>query len=220
MGGWATALQQICFEEIVLQSIDEPSETNWQRWEKNKVSARQKRILTTWIFGEAWADIQKPQYRALRLAAFAHSGCGITESGVNDHLVIGEGLLEPFDLAPAGTEFVDDDYTRDVWSGHPDFGKKPVIDVPIVDAGVADAMDDWSDLDPMGLDSSDDEMEIAGAMAAALDLPDDIALADIPGAIIAAEGADILPVCPIQKRGCTLRPGWGSPPPYLANPLF
>ena len=35
---------------------------NWQRWEDNKLSMREKRVLMTWIFGKAWE-----RYRVGRL---------------------------------------------------------------------------------------------------------------------------------------------------------
>ena len=30
---------------------------NWQKWENNKFSAKDKRVLMTWVFGKAWAQL-------------------------------------------------------------------------------------------------------------------------------------------------------------------
>ena len=52
---------------------------------------KEKRILATWIFGEAWDRFTTAQYAHMRLSAFLTTGCGLTLTGKNDHLVTVQG---------------------------------------------------------------------------------------------------------------------------------
>ena len=119
------------------------------------------------------------------------SGCAVTQTGINDHLVIGEGFIEPMDSAPPGTAFEDDEYLKRVWFGHAIF-LDDEVDAAIVVADDVDAEQaDWSDLDPMGPNSSDEEID--EAMAKDVEHPDDIMFGDIAGPVGAAgdpEAAD------------------------------
>ena len=67
---------------------------NWEVWEQNKFTMREKRILMTWLFGDAWAQIQLPKYALLRRRAFEKTGLLITKNGKNDGQVIAEGLKD------------------------------------------------------------------------------------------------------------------------------
>ena len=69
---------------------------NWQVWEQNKISAKEKRILMTWVYGEAWDQFCTPKYDYFRRRAMEKCGLLITESGKNDHQVTAEGIEATF----------------------------------------------------------------------------------------------------------------------------
>ena len=52
---------------------------------------KEKRILATWVFGEAWGRFTTAKYARMRLSAFLTTGCGLTLNGKNDHLVTVQG---------------------------------------------------------------------------------------------------------------------------------
>ena len=145
------------------------------------------------MFGEAWEEMQSDKYKKLRHAAFAYSGCGITVTGVNDNSVIGEGMIEPIELIPAGTPFNDEKYLARVWSGHPDFGKK-VEAAPVTPLGPAAALAEYSDSNPRGEDSSEEdsnpkgedssEEEALQEAIAQIDLPEGTPFAEIVAAAV------------------------------------
>ena len=47
---------------------------------------KEKRILATWAFGEAWGRFNIAQCAHMRLSTFLVTGCGLTLTGKNDHL--------------------------------------------------------------------------------------------------------------------------------------
>ena len=106
----------------------DPAVSNWENWDSEKVSMREKRILSTWVFGEAWEEIQKDVYKDFRYKAWSYSGLACTMSGVNDDAAIGEGFLEPFGMVDVDEPFLDEAYVKNHYSGHPDFGQaEPVV---------------------------------------------------------------------------------------------
>ena len=61
---------------------------------------KEKRILATWVFGEAWDRFNTAQYGRMRMSAFVTTGCGLTVTGENDHLVTVQGApSEGLDVA-------------------------------------------------------------------------------------------------------------------------
>ena len=96
-------------------------ETNWQMWEANKITMRQRRIIMTHVFGDAWNDFCSFRYQKTRTEAFLASGCGLTVTGVNDQTVIAEGMTNPVPLHAPGTPFDDIDYVKKAWSRHEGF---------------------------------------------------------------------------------------------------
>ena len=73
---------------------------NWQRWEDNKLSMREKRVLMTWIFGKAWEQLISKKYLGLRQSAFRKTGMHVTLSGINDDWVTVEGKPDFAPLPP------------------------------------------------------------------------------------------------------------------------
>ena len=55
--------------------------------EANKFTAREKRVLMTWVFDGAWDTFCTPKYAYVRKRAFQITGCATTTSGKNDHLM-------------------------------------------------------------------------------------------------------------------------------------
>jgi hypothetical protein len=62
VGAVLKQLGRIEFEKW-MEQVSNPSEPeanwvyNWQKWENNKFSAKDKRVLMTWVFGKAWAQL-------------------------------------------------------------------------------------------------------------------------------------------------------------------
>jgi hypothetical protein len=69
---------------------------NWQVWQSGKVTTSEKRILMTWVYGEAWADFCLPKYDYCRRMAFEKCGMHITKNGKNDDQVTAEGDQDPW----------------------------------------------------------------------------------------------------------------------------
>ena len=44
-----------------------PDKRNYELWEQNKITASEKRILMTYVFGEAWMRLQEPKYNRMRI---------------------------------------------------------------------------------------------------------------------------------------------------------
>ena len=76
------------------QIVFESPKQNWEVWEDNKFTMKEKRILMTWIFGDAWQVLCGPKYNHLRFRAFEKCGLCMTMSGKNDGQVISEGLKD------------------------------------------------------------------------------------------------------------------------------
>ena len=65
---------------------------NWQAWEQNKISMKEKRILMTWVYGDAWEQFCSAKYDHFRRRAMEKCGMLITRDGKNDHQVTAEGV--------------------------------------------------------------------------------------------------------------------------------
>ena len=56
----------------------DPAVTNWELWEQNKLPMSEKRIMSTWVFGQAWNTFCTPKYDYFRHQAFVTSGLMVT----------------------------------------------------------------------------------------------------------------------------------------------
>ena len=65
-------------------------ESRWQKWERGGFTAREKRVLMTFIFGDAWQQFCGRGYDHVRLTAFLKTGLAMTVTGKNDHAVVVE----------------------------------------------------------------------------------------------------------------------------------
>ena len=77
--------------EAWMEKTYEPGKQNWEKWEANKVSQKEKRILCSFVFGEAWAEMCSDKYAWIRHAAFVRAGLLCTLHGKNDECVYIEG---------------------------------------------------------------------------------------------------------------------------------
>ena len=87
LGAMLKALGKDRFEAWMEKMADGGKETNLQKWERNGYAASEKRILVTWVFGEAYEEFGQTKYSNLRRSPFEKGGCAITTSGKNDHLI-------------------------------------------------------------------------------------------------------------------------------------
>ena len=98
-----------------------PTETNWQKWERNGFTASEKRVMITWVFGEAYAELTSKRLWPMRRAAFEKGGCLVTCTGKNDHLIVVDGHGPVWPPGP-GTPFPErEEYSVCADSSHPDF---------------------------------------------------------------------------------------------------
>ena len=67
---------------------------NFQVWELGKLTMREKRILMTWIFGNAWQKMCSASYQNLMRAAFEKTGILLTSSGKNQNIITSEALQD------------------------------------------------------------------------------------------------------------------------------
>ena len=98
---------------------DDPAEAhvyNWQKWERNRIPAKDKRVLMTHVFGRAYNQILDPSYRRFRQSAFGNCGALVTLTGINDDTVIFEGAPNFHPPAP-GTILHDAAFENDSWTG-------------------------------------------------------------------------------------------------------
>ena len=114
------------------QKGDGTNMMNWE-WFESSMKAEDKRILMTWILGDAWDDLMKRP--AVHESSFAKGGClaGISPSSVVEIV----GLKRAFVCAATrDTEWDDEDYFNKNFTGSPNFEYK-VIKKHIVAAPVA-----------------------------------------------------------------------------------
>ena len=98
---------------------DDPAEAhvyNWQKWERNRIPAKDKRVLMTHVFGRAYNQILAPRYRRFRQSAFGNCGALLTRTGINDDTVIIEGAPTFHPPAPE-TILHDAAFENDSWTG-------------------------------------------------------------------------------------------------------
>ena len=96
--------------------------SRWEKWERNGFTMSEKRILMTHIFASAWEQFSSAKYHHARVSAFVHSGCAITLSGINDHLIEIENLpSDSIQWKQLEDEWKDDDYAASAWSAHEQF---------------------------------------------------------------------------------------------------
>jgi hypothetical protein len=77
--------------EVVLEG-EQSMVKNWQIWELGKFTAREKRVLMTWVFGNAWTKLTSIEYAHLVRSAFEKTGILQTATGKNDHIITCECL--------------------------------------------------------------------------------------------------------------------------------
>ena len=87
LGAMVKALGKANFErwmEATSRNPKHEGKPNWQVWEENAMTMKEKRILVTWVFGNAWSKLCSDSYKHARVSAFLKTGCLLTVSGVND----------------------------------------------------------------------------------------------------------------------------------------
>ena len=122
-----------------------PMKTNWECWEQNIMSAADKRIMVSWLVGEAWMEFQSDRYKRVRAAAFEHTGLAMTLTGKNDNCVSVEGWPESIELFDVEEPFEDDPYMRLCWAMHPLYGVADAAPVTPVASGSSSSDSDSSD---------------------------------------------------------------------------
>ena len=70
-----------------------PMEKNYVRFEAGKLTMKEQRILSTFIFAEAWEQFTAPKFQHCRLMAWVHSGAAVTTTGKNDWAIQSPGFL-------------------------------------------------------------------------------------------------------------------------------
>ena len=93
---------------------------NYEVWEQNKITMKEKRALMTWIFGRAYQEFCSARYNYVRAKAFRMTGMHILSSGKNDEHISVEDYPSFRPLAP-GTPLNDDHYISDSYSNRPQF---------------------------------------------------------------------------------------------------
>ena len=99
VGAIVKSIGKGCFEEwLDRPSLKTPGKLNWEMWFDGEVNASEKRIMATWVFGEAWSRFCSAKYATVRRDAFLHTGLLLpTVTGKDDHFV----LVKSHDLALA-----------------------------------------------------------------------------------------------------------------------
>ena len=64
---------------------------NWELWESNRMTQCQKRVMVTYIFGEAYQSLVSDKYQFARKAAFLRTGLLATTGTHHDDSVFFEG---------------------------------------------------------------------------------------------------------------------------------
>ena len=68
IGAVIKTLAKGCFESWTEQfNVTHPDKRNDELWEQNKITASEKRILMTYVFGEAWMRLQEPKYKRMMI---------------------------------------------------------------------------------------------------------------------------------------------------------
>ena len=94
---------------------------NYVRWEENRLSASDKRIMLTYIYGNAYQMLCSAKYDVLRERAFLKTGMLLTLTGENDHVVELENHHGLVGLRAPGLPFVEQEYTDRAYSASANF---------------------------------------------------------------------------------------------------
>ena len=81
IGATLKALGKQKFEDWMEKTAEGSEFSNWQKWEQNILTQSEKRILVTWVFGDAWTEYIGPYYGNQRRSAFEKGGCTVTTNG-------------------------------------------------------------------------------------------------------------------------------------------
>ena len=100
---------------------EHPELSNWQAWDQRKLSARSKRIMMTWVFGDAYEELRGPKYYEMRRRAFETTGLHIKLTTISDGLAQVEGIDGPLGLVAPDQPFLDHAYAAESLSRHPNF---------------------------------------------------------------------------------------------------
>ena len=70
--------QSVLSNWLELDSIHAPGEKDYVRFEQGKLSMKEKRILVTFCFAQAWEIFQGVRFQKCRQMAWVHSGVAVT----------------------------------------------------------------------------------------------------------------------------------------------
>ena len=117
------------------------------------MTAREKRVLLTYIYGEAWEEFCSSKNAKMRKQAFVKTGLHLTLDDTQDKTVVFEGLPHNLDLVPPGVPFNDHDYGKVSYQDYPGF--------VFADAEGCDSQDekDSATESEPGSDSDDDSID-------------------------------------------------------------
>ena len=85
IGANLKAHAKLAWESWMEKTSEKEGECNWEKWERGGFTASEKRVLSTWIFGEAYESIRSPKAINIRRSAFEKGACAITLSGKGHH---------------------------------------------------------------------------------------------------------------------------------------
>jgi hypothetical protein len=138
-----------------------PPRRNYELWEDNILTAKDKRTLITWCMGDAWDRLSTAHYQRLRWTAFQHAGMLVTAVGSNDRTLRCD-LNKSIEVVipPPGTDFEDenDAYAKKCWSRHPEFDYG---DAAEVEEEIAESEPKWSDLFSNDSAAGESDTEVA-----------------------------------------------------------
>jgi hypothetical protein len=89
---------------------------NWRRWESS-LTARDKRVLTSWWAGQAYEKFIGEKYDHARENSFQRGGCTAGTEGFDSNVVQVQGLHRPFGRTAPDQPFDDQVYLNDSYSG-------------------------------------------------------------------------------------------------------
>ena len=115
-------LRSVLGEWLERDSPLNPMEKNYVRFDSGKLTMKEKRILSTFIFAEAWQRFTGPKFQQCRLMAWVHSGGALTTTGKNDWAIQCPGFLGaveiPSERIPKEEAL---EYGKHCWSRLPNF---------------------------------------------------------------------------------------------------
>ncbi len=168
--------------ELWMEQISNPEDPvdqqlyNWQKWERNQICARDKRVLMTWIFGRSYEEFAGPKYLHCRQRAFRKTGMHLTTTGRNDaHVSIDN--YKDFVPLPPGTPWHDHAYGNDSFTDQPAFAFADEL------AGGDDEMGEETESSSTSTTDSEDSASEApeeAEEAPEVPLPDDVVPPPLP----------------------------------------